>query len=106
MEGGDELEITDVCWTDDGSYLAAVSSAGHVVIKKMGYEDIQIEFIDGKHLVSVRFLPYGLVTASKDGSFYFFEIDPEQNDYFLYRNWNFKSEMISKSELNHLNEAD
>ena len=61
------------CWDDGAQYLAACTDEGHIIVKRIGLE---VEFetqIDDKVFVNVNLCKLGLVAASMDGWFYFFE---------------------------------
>ena len=70
---GNGTTITHHCWDDGAQYLAACTDEGHIIVKRIGLE---VEFetqIEDKIFVNVSLCKLGLVAASMDGCFFFFE---------------------------------
>ena len=88
---GEETNITHHCWDSDAQYLAVCTDEGHIIVKRIGLEIEYAEQFPNKVFVNVNLNKLGLIAASRDGSFYFFEHleDYGQKEFKCIRSWQF-----------------
>ena len=96
---GTDATFTNHCYSEDGSYLAACTEQGHIMVQKMGPIKLvyEVQFQD-KCMVKVQLLQSGelMIAADSQGTLYFFEKRQDES-YELVRVWTYEPK-VHKSE--------